>query len=308
MKIENEKFHDPAHPIDQTAEAILGRHPALEGLVTPFASLFKAKAGLVEELKQGPHRIPLPVGALASETPSLMGIDFEPFREPLEQAAESMLEAMAASFPALSRQASHIADAMKAHRIDLVLLAGIYLETGSQGLAPAAESAEVSPDGLDLAVRLALSAAPEALVFPADPETGRSPQEKGFCPVCGFPPSMSFLERAPESSSEFLVGGGGQKYLHCSLCGHDWLTLRHRCPLCGTDDPENRIYYQADGDTGERVDVCRNCKTYLPCIDLRKTGPVHHPDLAAVGMVYLDIMAQGKGFTPVTWTPWNRPE
>jgi len=135
MKIENEKFHDPAHPIDQTAEAILGRHPALEGLVTPFASLFKAKAGLVEELKQGPHRIPLPVGALASETPSLMGIDFEPFREPLEQAAESMLEAMAASFPALSRQASHIADAMKAHRIDLVLLAGIYLGTGSQALS-----------------------------------------------------------------------------------------------------------------------------------------------------------------------------
>jgi len=49
-------------------------------------------------------------------------------------------------------------------------------------------------------------------------------------------------------------------------------------------------------------------RPYLPCIDLRKTGPVHHPDLAAVGMVYLDIMAQGKGFTPVTWTPWNRPE
>jgi len=48
-------------------------------------------------------------------------------------------------------------------------------------------------------------------------------------------------------------------------------------------------------------------RPYLPCIDLRKTGPVHHLDLAAVGMVHLDIMAQGKGFTPVTWTPWNKP-
>nr|NJM02316.1 formate dehydrogenase accessory protein FdhE [Desulfobacula sp.] len=307
MTSHNEMSLDPAHPIDQTADAILGRHPALEGLVTPFASLFKARALLVEKLKLGPHCIPRPAGPPASEAPSLMGVNFEPFREPLERAAESMLKAMTASFPALSRHASLLADIVKAGRIDFVQLAGNYLETGSQGLVPAAEAAGVSPDGLDLAVRLSLSAVLEALVSPADPETESPFLGKGFCPVCGFPPSMSFLDRAPESPSEFLVGGGGQKYLHCSLCGHDWLTLRHQCPVCGTDDPENRLYYQADADTGERVDVCQNCKTYLPCIDLRKTGPVHHLDLAAVGMVHLDIMARGKGFSPVARTPWNMP-
>jgi FdhE protein len=308
MTIHNEMTLDHAHPIDQMAETILEKHPALEGLVTPFASLFKAKAILVEELKQGPYCIQLPAGALVSETPSLTRIDFEPFRKPLEQAAESMLEAMTASFPALSQHASPISEAIKANRMDFVLLAGNYLENGSQGLFSAAESAKVAPDGLDLVVRLALSAVLEALIRPADPETEKSFQGKGYCPVCGFPPSISFLDRAPESQSEFLLGGGGQKYLHCSLCGHDWLTLRHLCPVCGTDDPEDRLYYQVDGDTGERVDVCRNCKTYLPCIDLRKTGSVQHLDLAAVGMVHLDILAQGKGFTPATWTPWNRPE
>lgn len=302
MTLHDEMTLDPAHPIDQTAETILGRHPALEGLVTPFASLFKARAGLVEELKQGPHRIPL-----SAAIPALAGIDFEPYRQPVERAAQFMLDALISTFPALSQQASHISEAIKTNRIDVVLLAGIYLETGSQGLVPAAESAEVSPDGLDLAVRLALSAVLEALVSPADLKADTSSQGKGFCPVCGFPPSMSFLDRAPESPSEFLVGGGGQKYLHCSLCSHDWLTLRHRCPVCGADNPENRLYYQVDADTGERVDVCRNCKTYLPCIDLRKAGPVHPLDLAAVGMVHLDIMAQSKGFTPVTRTPWNRP-
>lgn len=207
MTSHNEMSLDPAHPIDQTAEAILGRHPALEGLVTPFASLFKARALLVEKLKLGPHRISLPAKAPASETPSLTEIDFEPFREPLERAAESMLKTMAASFPALSRQATHISDAMKAKRIDMVRLAGIYLETGSQGLVPAAEPAGLSPDSLDLAVRLSLSAVLEALVSPADPETESPFLGKGFCPVCGFPPSMSFLDRAPESPSEFLVGG-----------------------------------------------------------------------------------------------------
>jgi len=307
MKLKNEKIPDLAHPIDQMAETILDKHPALEGLVTPFASLFKARAGLVEELKQGPHRIPLPAGAHSAGSPALAGIDLEPYRQPVERAAQFILDALIPAFPALSHPISRIADAINLARIDVVLLAGIYLESGSQGLIPTAESAEVSPDSLDLAVRLALSAVLEALVSPADLEADMSSQEKGLCPVCGFPPSISFLDRAPESPSEFLVGGGGQKYLHCSLCGHDWLTLRHRCPLCGTDDPENRLYYQTDGDTGERVDVCRNCKTYLPCIDLRKTGLVHPLDLAAVGMVYLDIMAQGKGFTPVTWTPWNRP-
>ena len=300
MTLQNEMTLDHAHPIDQMAETILDKHPALEGLVTPFASLFKAKAVLVEELKQGPHRIPLPAGC-----PSLAGIDLEPYRQPVERAAKFMLDALIQAFPALSHPISRLTDAINLGRIDFVLLAGIYLESGSQGLVPAAESAEVSPDCLDLAVRFSLSAVLEALV--QVPETEHQPQERGFCPVCGFPPSMSFLDRAPESPSEFLVGGGGQKYLHCSLCGHDWLTLRHRCPVCGTDDPENRLYYQTDGDTGERVDVCQSCKTYLPCIDLRKAVPVHHLDLAAVGMVYLDIMAQGKGFSPITWTPWNRP-
>jgi FdhE protein len=302
MKLKKEKAPDQAHPIDQMARAILGRHPALEGLVIPFASLFKAKGILAEELKQGPYRIPLPAAI-----PALAGIDFGLYRQPVERAAQFMLDALISTFPALSQQASHISETIKTNRIDVVLLAGIYLETGSQGLAPTSEAAEVSPDCLDLAVRLALSAVLEALVRPADLEADTSSQEKGLCPVCGFPPSVSFLDRVPDSPSEFLVGGGGQKYLHCSLCSHDWLTLRHRCPVCGTDDPENRFYYQVDADTGERVDVCRNCKTYLPCIDLRKTGPVHHLDLAAVGMVHLDIMAQGKGFAPVTRTPWNRP-
>jgi len=135
MKLKNEKNPGHAHPIDQMAETILNKHPALEGLVTPFASLFKAKTILVEELKQGSTRIPLPAKPLASETPFLMGIDFEPFRKPLEHAAESMLEAMTASFPALSQQSSHIADAIKTNRVDFVLLAGIYLGTGSQALS-----------------------------------------------------------------------------------------------------------------------------------------------------------------------------
>ena len=117
----------------------------------------------------------------------------------------------------------------------------------------------MSADCLDLAVRLSLSAILEALVSTTDLEAPS--HGNGFCPVCGFPPSVSFLDRAPESQSEFLLGGGGQKYLHCSLCGHNRLTLRHRCPLCGADNPKDRLYYQADSDTGERVDVCRNCKT-----------------------------------------------
>ena len=305
MMLQEETISKEEQLIEQMADITLDKHPALEGLIKPFSSIFKAKARLMEELKQESIRINLSAGPLASETPSLMGIDFEPLRKPLEQAAESMSGALSMAFPELSQQISDISGEVKAGRIDFVLLARNYLESASRGFDSVAQPAGLSPDCLDLVVRLSLSAVLEALVPPASSELEQTYKGKGYCPVCGFPPSISYLDRVPESQSEFLKGGGGQKYLHCSLCGHNWRILRHTCPACGTDEPEDRVYFQVD-DAGERVDVCQNCNVYLPCIDLRVAGSLHHLEVSAVGMVYLDVMAQGKGFKPMSATPWNR--
>ncbi len=129
---------------------------------------------------------------------------------------------------------------------------------------------------------------------------------EGYCPICGFLPTVSYLDKAPDLSSEFLRGGGGQKVLHCSMCGHEWRILRNLCPACGNDQRDMLLYFQVEHDREERVDVCRKCGLYLPCIDLREKDYKPHMDMAAVGMVYLDVFAQQNGFSPMVWTPWNR--
>ncbi|MEA2061590.1 MAG: formate dehydrogenase accessory protein FdhE [Thermodesulfobacteriota bacterium] len=161
------------------------------------------------------------------------------------------------------------------------------------------------PGTLNLVLKFTLSAVLEVLVMKADLDSDTLSWKKGYCPVCGFPPSISCLAKASDAQSEFLKGGGGQKYLHCSLCGNNWRVKRHMCPVCENEDPKDRLYFQAEGAVGERVDVCRKCQFYLPCIDLREFSNDPHLDISAVSMVHLDIKAQEKGFKPVTQLPWN---
>ncbi len=57
--------------------------------------------------------------------------------------------------------------------------------------------------------------------------------KEGYCPVCGSFPSISYLDRAlVDENNQFLSGGGGRKYLHCSLCGINWQFKRGTFPAC----------------------------------------------------------------------------
>jgi FdhE protein len=120
------------------------------------------------------------------------------------------------------------------------------------------------------------------------------PWPKGYCPICGSLPELSFLKEME-----------GQRWLRCSFCSHHWSLTRLSCPLCENDDPQNLSYYFITGREQERAEVCEQCGRYLVCIDLRE-----HPDEAllevgAIGMVHLDLLAQEKGLLPVAACAWN---
>ena len=289
--------------IERVVDFTLNRHPALMGIIRPFSDILKEKARLKERFRHDPAWSNPDLASIYPQ-PVLTGMDFGPFRNHLKEAFDSMAAAVSLSIPVMSQPISEICDAAATGGIDITELAGSYIKKGSEGF-DAAASAGVPADCLDLIVRLALSAVLETIESSAA-FFSESIRGGGYCPLCGFPPSISYLDRAPENQSEFLKGGGGLKHLHCSLCGRNWQTSRHVCPVCGTDDPDMRFYLRVEDIPGERVDICQKCNTYLPCIDLRIAGPIQHLETAALGMVHLDLLAQEKGYNPVTRTPWNK--
>ncbi|PIU31240.1 MAG: hypothetical protein COT06_09210 [Syntrophobacteraceae bacterium CG07_land_8_20_14_0_80_61_8] len=172
----------------------------------------------------------------------------------------------------------------------------------------AATSAQTSEGVLALLLHNTLSIMIQALRPSLQDYTRELQWYKGYCPICGSMPNISYLVRADDLGSEFLKGGGGQKYLHCSLCGHDWRFIRNKCPACDTADKDMQLYFQSQEEHSERVDVCSKCGAYLPCIDLRESTHGLPMDMAAISMVYLDVWATEKGYHPMTRTPWNLTE
>jgi FdhE protein len=104
----------------------------------------------------------------------------------------------------------------------------------------------------------------------------------------------------------FLRGEGGQRWLRCSLCAHHWRFKRIACPVCGNEDPDQAGYLFAEGRERERVEICRSCGKYLAALDVRGLDQEPLWQVAALGLVHLDLLAQQEGLVPVARCAWNR--
>jgi FdhE protein len=184
-------------------------------------------------------------------------------------------------------------------------LAVNYLEGELEGFPETPAIRQIDRHSLSFVVNLVLSTVLQSLApYLADRIT-ELPWNRGYCPICGSLPSIGYLSKVLSTSNEFLVGGGGQRYLHCAMCGHDWRVARHFCAACERDDNDEHLYFQVRDSASERVDVCHHCGHYLPCFDLRETDGLPHMDMVAVGLAHLDMLAQEKGFRPMVRAPWN---
>ena len=118
--------------------------------------------------------------------------------------------------------------------------------------------------------------------------------KKGYCPVCGSFPVLSYLK-----------GDEGQRWLMCGLCSHEWRFMRTQCPFCENEDPKKSELCFVEDRAYERAEMCHQCKRYLAGIDLRKYPYEFIPEVAVAGMMYLDILAQEKGFLPMADSAWT---
>jgi FdhE protein len=117
---------------------------------------------------------------------------------------------------------------------------------------------------------------------------------KGYCPICGSPPSLSLLKEET-----------GKRYLLCSYCGYEWRIDRLLCPFCNNKDQKSLHYLFAEGEEGHRIDICEKCHQYIKTIDYRKLEE-SDPVMEDLATLHLDILASQKGYKrpiPNPWTP-----
>jgi len=107
---------------------------------------------------------------------------------------------------------------------------------------------------------------------------------QGFCPFCGGFPGMGEIRQE------------GRRFLHCLLCGTEWESPRMQCPYCRNEDQEQHTYFQVEGETENRVDVCLACRHYLKTVDSREmVGPLDF-EVEDYLTLHLDHLAQEEGY------------
>ncbi len=116
---------------------------------------------------------------------------------------------------------------------------------------------------------------------------------RGYCPICGSLPYLSFLKEEV-----------GKRYLLCSFCRYQWRVERLSCPFCNNKEQEFLHYLYAEGEETCRIDLCDKCHQYIKTIDLRR---IEDSDLVLedLATLHLDMLASQKGYKRPIPTPWG---
>jgi len=292
--------------IESTLQGIKTRDAAYHDLVSRFGSLFTAKEQVRTALMAAnPPSPPLDGDRLAAGHPVLAGEDLTPWADAFKQSAHSLLPVLAQVLR-LEPEASRGLTAYLDKAENLPGLAQARIEGNRKHFETTSVQLGIAPRTLLPYISEAVSAPVLCAIASRLGESLSSLSwGYGHCPVCGSSPSISQLAPKDADNSEYLVGGGGKKYLHCSLCGHDWHYKRNACAACGNEDSESRELLYTDGAKHERVEVCHQCGKYMLNVDMREYASLPHLDTIQMGLIHLDILAHKRHLNPVSPTLWN---
>jgi len=109
--------------------------------------------------------------------------------------------------------------------------------------------------------------------------------QKGYCPICGNPPDIAFLNQE------------GQQHLHCSFCCHKWKSERMGCVYCKNNEKDMQHYFFNEEEKEYRVKLCDHCRRFIKVVDLRQMNRDFFPNLEMIATLHLDIQAKEKGYT-----------
>lgn len=292
------KTGSPRHDVAATLADMAARKPAHAGLISGLAGLFTVRAQLVDSLT-------LPDVHTALEKDKARFLQGAPLlprsRLPfdavvLKACREALAPVLAKTFPRLAKALQALDQAFASGALRITPRVRQYL--AKQALPDAAtlerlgSSQEAAGLYLGQIAKVLAEAAAKAIAGHAVLEGWT----KGYCPVCGCAPEISFLE-----------GPEGRRRLSCSLCATHWRYARVACPSCGSTEKDDMEIIYAEGVPTERAEACNACKRYVLGVDRRdRSGKVLYA-LEPLGLVHLDMIMQKRGYTPasaesaVTW-------
>ncbi|WP_287126416.1 formate dehydrogenase accessory protein FdhE [Desulfobacter sp.] len=301
---QNERIcHEKTPKGIQTAlDSLAMRKPGLSSLVSSFGPVLVAKAELTERLSENEinktglrefdwirfHR-----GVHLFAITGLMD-----FRKEFKQAAHMILPPMAEAFAGIRPDIEAINSNIEDNSFDADDCVQAFVKNDTRIITAFAARAGTRADIFRFT--LAQIAEPfkqiQAKAFSPMIEEHEWPH--GHCPMCGSFPAVAGL----------IGEGGERRWLQCSVCAHEWRFRRHTCPRCENND-QNLFEYFSDQDSpakdAQGVSVCKLCNTYLLTIDLGHAIDPVNMDVAAMGMIGLEIQAREKGYSPQAEMLWN---
>lgn len=299
----NERIrHDrSSRGIEKALENLCRIKPQLENIARAFGPLLVAKATFKEEWHHpqgvGKEEFTLDTHRFSQGEPLFVHMGMIDFHEDLPAAARHLLPPMKQAFKGINKEIEKMSQHLSTNGIDARESIHALVNDNQKTLNEQAEKMEISLPVFTFILGQLAKPFLEMQSPIFAPLTEGHQWLHGYCPVCGSHAAIAGL-----------IGEGGKRWLQCSLCTHEWRFNRNTCPRCNDNNHENQEYF-FDKDSplkaGERVDLCNNCKSYLLTIDLRQRIDPVNMEVAAMGMIPLDILAQEKGYTPIAATPWN---
>jgi len=193
--------------------------------------------------------------------------------------------------PHMAEQIKKIREAVDNRKIDLKEL----LEGGEteEGIELVAEEFKFDKKAFLFLIQNSIQPSIEAGMEQLRSEADSEAWLKGYCPICGSPPSLSILK-----------GEVGKRYLLCSFCRYEWRVERVFCPFCNNKEHGSLQYFCGEGEETYRIDLCEKCHLYIKTIDQRiiEESDPHLEDLATL---HLDLLAIKKGYKRPTPNPWS---
>ncbi|HMK36179.1 MAG TPA: formate dehydrogenase accessory protein FdhE [Desulfomonilaceae bacterium] len=283
-----------AERIRAAMERLRRELPQLATIFEAFEPLLVEHAALKDDLPSvpGPDRDPDP-DAFAQGVPFLGKDDFLIDRDSLKKAVDRLGPALAKGFPLTREPLSAIKKAIDEDRVSPEDCFAVMAEGQEDLLETVASRVGVEPGVLRFVVGRFIKPFAEKRAESLAPFPENFVWNKGYCPVCGSWPELSFL-----------AGKEGRRYLRCSFCGHEWGFNRLRCPFCDTEEQDKMELIFSKDRAFERAELCYECMKYVVGLDLRERIDVVR-EVAALGLVYLDVLAQEKGFEPGALCSWN---
>ncbi|MCK9238768.1 formate dehydrogenase accessory protein FdhE [Desulfocurvus sp.] len=286
-------------------ERLRTENASLAGVLDAFAPLFaellKTRAAL---LAAGLSPVDPDPQRLARRLPRFVDAPLGEYAQAFLASARRILPVMARSFPGISEDLRKLMYALESDAVDSAALMEGVVRGDEAALARQAKSLGVDARSLELAAGLALRPVLEAVGSEVARAATLGAWGQGYCPVCGALPALAIL-RSSGQDDAYLKNHGGQRWLHCSRCAAQWRFQRHACPHCGNEEHGTLEYRHPEGRAEARADLCRKCNRYLATCDA--SGALDEPvaDVAALGLLPMDVVMQRDGFAPVARTAWN---